>query len=318
MRAVFELTVNTPLSIGCAAGVLYEAGCVRDLAREVSRAVADELGLGSTKAASAYRIRVEALERPRVEVIRRRRKRGIQRLDLIALSRDVEYAVGGRFRLTVEGNHKAFAPAVAVLTLALTLSGLGKGGRKSLGVVDIVGAQGDAPRGGVEKLFEVARSGIRVQRCGAAPQALPPLPAAARGFFEVYRVKAGFPDVHNIFLRPNRAMLASGHFAAPDPMDRDAWFFGLPRSQKRTGYMDPQGGELRRASAVFAAAHSDRHIYGGGTYISIFLSSDWPPKLKWVGESGVESIVVDERRVREARDLFLRLIQRWSPQRVWP
>jgi CRISPR-associated protein Cmr1 len=347
MRAVFELTINTPLSVGwydpntldprfyirptsvkglwrwwaraVAAGVLYEAGCVRDLAKETSRAVAEDLGLGSTKAASAYRIRVEVLRPPRVEVVRRRRKSGIQRLDLIALSHDVEYAVGGMFRLTVEGNHRAFAPAVAALALALTLSGLGKGGRKSLGVVDVLDTRGDAPRGGVRELLEAAREGVRVGKCGAAQQGLPSIPAAARGFFEVYKVAAGFPDVHNIFLRPNRARWAAGSFAAPDPMDRNAWFFGLPRrSQRGTGYMDPRGEGLRRPSAVFAAAHSPRHKYGGGTYISLFLSADWPPKLKWVGESGVESIVVDERRVREARDLFLQLIQRWSPQRVWP
>jgi CRISPR-associated protein Cmr1 len=346
MRAVFELTIATPLSVGwydpdlvdprfyirptsvkgvwrwwaraAAAGALYEAGCVRDLAESTARAVAEDLGLGSTGAASAYRIRVEVVERPRVEVAKRRQRRGIQRLDLLALSRDVEYAVGGRFRLTVEGSHRSFASAAAALALALTLSGLGKGGRKSLGVVDVLDARGDVPSGGVGELLEAARAGVRAQRCGAAPQSLPPFPAAARGFFEVYRVSAGFPDVHNVFLRPNRARWAAGSFAAPDPMDRDAWFFGLPRSQRGTGYMDPQGGDLRRPSAVFAAAHSQRHRYGGGTYISIFLSADWPPRLKWVGGGGVDSISVDERRIRGAHSRFLQLIGRWSPQRVWP
>jgi len=347
-RAVFELTINTPLSVGwydpnvldkrfyirptsvkgvwrwwaraVAGGVLYESGCVAELAKETARLVAEGLGLGSTRAASAYRLRVEVLERPRVEVVRRGQRRGVQRFDLLALSRDVEYAVGGRFRLVVEGSHKAFDAAVATLALALTLSGVGKGGRKSLGVLDVVDARGDAPRGGVRELLETARAGVGARKCGAQPQALPPFPVVAQGFFEVYRVSARFPDLHNVFLRPNRARLAAGNFAAPDPMDRDAWFFGLPRSQRGTGYMDPEGEGLRRASAVFAAAHSQRHHYGGGAYISVFLSADWPRRLKWVGKGGVEYVVIDERRIRGAYSRLLELMRslRWNPHRVWP
>lgn len=357
MRAVFELTINTPLSIGwydpdvvdtrffirptsvkgvwrwwaraVVGGVLYEAGCVKGLEAETARIVANELGLGSTGAASAYRIQVRVLRAPNIRKLQKRVRRGIQRLDLLALSREVEYAEGGRFELVVEAqrpvDREKFRAAAAVLALALTLQGLGKGGRKALGVVDVLNVRDHGPRGGVRELMETARSGVKTQRCGAEPEALPPFPVAAKNFFEVYTVSAGFPEIHNIFLRPQRARLAYGNFAGPDPMDHDAWFLGLPRSQKGTGYMpkDKEAGrsavkEARRASAVFAAAHSKSHIYGGLSYVSIFLSGDWPQQIQWVGGSGRKDIRIDDARIRGARSRFLQLIQRWNPSRVWP
>ena len=349
MRAVFELTINTPLSMGwydpdvvdtrfyirptsvkgvwrwwaraVVGGVLYEAGCVKELESETAKIVAGDLGLGSTGAASAYRILVRVLKAPDIRRLRRRERRGVQRLDLLALSREVEYAEGGRFELVVEARSRVdrdkFTAAASVLALALTLQGLGKGGRKSLGVVDVLNVRDHGPRGGVKELIETARSAVKTQRCGAEPKALPPFPVLAKDFFEVYTVSAGFPDIHNIFLRPYRARLVSGGFAAPDPMDHDAWFFGLPRSQRGTGYV-LRDKEARRASAVFAAAHSQRHVYGGFTYFSIFLSGDWPPQLEWVGGGGRAVIKIDEARIRQARNRLLQLIQRWNPNRLWP
>mgnify|MGYP001770667745 CR=1 FL=1 len=355
MSAEFELTIATPLSVGWydpalvdrhfyirptsvkgiwrwwarafALGALFEAGCP-DL-KAASDLVA-KWGFGTTGSASAYRITVEVREPPRVRAVRRRQRSGIQRLDLIALKRDVEYAEGGRFALRVEGRGRYFDHALRILAVALTLSGVGKGSRKSLGVLDITAARGDAPREqGVRDLIEaVKREAARDAACaGRAQRAeLPPAPAVARDAFEVYSAKAGFQEVHGFFLRPNRARAASGSYSAPDPMDHMAWFFGLPRSQKGTGYMLPgedrgseRGKEFRRASAIFAAAHGDRHIYGKGTYISIFLSLDWPDQLKWVGGSGTRNIRIDAVAVRKARDLFLQLVQsRWGLQRVWP
>jgi CRISPR-associated protein Cmr1 len=182
----------------------------------------------------------------------------------------------------------------------------------------VLDARGDAPSGGVKELLEAARAGVRVQRCGAAPQSLPPFPAAARGFFEVYKVSAGFPDVHNIFLRPNRARLAAGSFAAPDPMDRDAWFFGLPRSQRGTGYMDPQGGNLRRPSAVFAGGPlATPQIRGRDLHIDIPLGR-LAPKAQ-VGRRRRRRQHLRRREEDQgAHSRFLQLIGRWNPQRVWP
>lgn len=354
MTAEFDVTIATPLSVGWydpalvdrhfyirptsvkgiwrwwarafALGALFEAGCP-DL-KAASDLVA-KWGFGTTRSASAYRITVEVREPPRVRAVRRRQRSGIQRLDLIALNRDVEYAEGGRFVLRVEGKGQYLDHALRILAAALTLSGVGKGSRKSLGVLDITAARGDAPRErGVKELIDaVKREAARDAFCPGKAQRgeLPPAPAVARDAFEVYSARAGFQEVHGFFLRPNRARAASGSYSAPDPMDHMAWFFGLPRSQKGTGYMPPGGGrktekeELRRASAVFAAAHGDRHVYGRGTYISIFLSLDWPDQLKWVGGSGTRNIRIDAAAVRKARDLFLQQVQsRWGLQKVWP
>jgi CRISPR-associated protein Cmr1 len=345
MRAEFELTIATPLSVGWyepdivdrnfyvrptsvkgvwrwwarafALGALYEAGCP-DMGR-ASEMVA-RWGFGTTSAASRYRLTVEVLQQPRVERVAKRQKRGIQRLDLIALSREVEYAVGGRFKLVVEGESEYFDLSVRILAVALTLSGLGKGGRKSLGVLDVVSARGRAPQErDVKSLVEGVRSRIKVDCRGSKPQ-LPPAPAVARDVFEVYTAQADFSTVHNFFLRPNRARLLAGDYAAPDPMDRLAWFFGLPRAQRGTGYLPPQQGqEVRRASAVFAAAHGRGHLYGGGTYVSIFLSDDWPRQLRWVGASGTQTLNITPSEILRARDLFVSLIQKaWRAQRIWP
>jgi len=219
----------------------------------------------------------------------------------------------------VEGGGEYFDLAVRILAVALTLSGLGKGGRKSLGVLDVISARGRAPREGLRELIEGVKNGIRA-RCGGPRPDLPPAPAVARDVFEVYAVGAGFHEVHNFFLRSHRARALTGSYSGPDPMDHMAWFLGLPRSQRGTGYLPPdRRAELRRASAVFAAAHGRDHVYGGGTYISVFLSSDWPSELRWVGGSGTRTIRITPQEVRRARDLFISLIQRaWGAKRVWP
>ncbi|MCX8137564.1 type III-B CRISPR module RAMP protein Cmr1 [Pyrobaculum aerophilum] len=345
MRAEFDLTIATPLSVGWyepnevdknfyirptsikglwrwwarafALGALYEAGCP-DLGKATEMVA--QWGFGTAGEASKYKITVKVVQQPKVEKVARRQRRGIQRLDLIALSRDVEYAEGGRFTLAVEGEGPHFDLAVGILAVALTLSGVGKGGRKSLGVLDITDARGRAPRArDVKELIEAVRSGVKVSCRGSSP-GLPPAPAVAKGAFEVYSANAQFRDVHNFFLRPNRARALAGNYAAPDPMDRLAWFFGLPRSQRGTGYLPPrEGEEIRRASAVFAASHGRGHIYGGRTYISVFLSEDWPPRLRWIGASGSRPINITAQEVKKARDLFVSLIQKaWGAQRIWP
>ncbi|MEZ0248075.1 MAG: type III-B CRISPR module RAMP protein Cmr1 [Thermoproteus sp.] len=343
MRAVFYATIAAPLSAGWydprildsnffirptslkglwrwwarafAAGALYEAGCVGNFLERVHAVVADGLGLGSTGRASSYTISVEVLDPPKVDACRA----DLQRFKLLALGRRGEKepalkcAVGGEFRITVEGDHKAFAAATSILAVALTLSGLGKGGRKALGSLDVVGAEESAPRGQLHELIERARRYLAVERCGAPPQ-LPPISAVAKEVFEVYRVNAGYQQLHNLFLRPERSSLFGGNYRAPDPLGGYAWFLGLPRSQRGTGYIADVG---RRASAVFAAWHSNRHIYGGGGYVSVFLSADWPPKVVWVRKGGRKEIAIDAKALQAARRAFLGLLGRFSPQRVW-
>lgn len=61
--------------------------------------------------------------------------------------------------------------------------------------------------------------------------------------------------------------------------ERLAWFLGLPRSQRGTGYFAKDKGEdvERRASPLFIAVHKDFAL------VSIFKSSDWPSTIEWRG-----------------------------------
>ena len=435
MRAEFDVTIATPLSVGWydpnivdrrfyirptsvkgiwrwwarafALGALFEAGCP-DL-KAASDLVA-KWGFGTTRSASEYRITVEVRRPPEVKTVRRRQRSGIQRLDLVALSRDVEYAVGGHFVLRVEGRGQYFDHALRILAVALTLSGVGKGSRKSLGVLDITAARGDAPREqGVRDLIEaVKREAARDAACTGRAQGaeLPPAPAVARGVFEVYAVtkdafeggsaREAFLEVHNIFLRTVRASAVS---SSSDPMDHMAWFFGLPRSQQMkvkklkcfakyvenyfkhkgvnvkvaydemsdivlindvevtnngirgkgalaeevrklfekfmsefqeyikqdniiTGYILPSKSDItRRASAVFIASHGPNHLYGGETYLSLFLSNDWPTTLMWLGCGEKQLIHITPSEVKKARDIFITSFvkKRWKNiKEIWP
>ncbi|ABO08710.1 type III-B CRISPR module RAMP protein Cmr1 [Pyrobaculum calidifontis] len=349
MRAEFEVTIATPLSAGWydpalvdrnfyirpteikgvwrwwarafAAGALYEAGCTGpDFLRRVHEIVAERLGLGSTKAASRYDLTVEVLERPRVVDSSRE---NLQRFRLLNLGRRkgrpaVEYAIGGRFKIILEGDADIQLVA-SILAVALTLSGIGKGGRKALGSLDIIRVSGAAPRRPLNEIINEIRRQISVQRCGP-PRELPKISAVSNEVFEVYKVNVDFHHLHNMFLRSERARMAKLYYAAPDPLNQKAWFLGLPREQKGTGYHINDIEVKRRASPIFVAWHSIQHVFGGGGYISIFLSQDWPTQLTWVGESGRKLIQINEQTLRDAKSAFLALLNQfgWKPQRVWP
>lgn len=361
MRAVFELTIRTPLSIGwydpsaldprfyirptsvkglwrwwaraVAAGALYEAGCAGNtklFLKQVSEIVGKGLGLGTTGMASKYRLTVKVEEPPEVKTICTEKDdedKELQRLRLLTMPRragdikidtSLQYARGGLFKLEVEGDHAAFATAVNILAMALTLSGLGKGGRKSLGVLDIIRVEGDISAKYIRNLIDDVTQDVKrlVRRCeGGGKPELPPIPAVVKDFFEVYRVSADFRTIHNIFLRQYRSRGRRGQ----DPMHLHAWFLGLPRSQKGTGYIVPQQKDFRRPSAVFAAAHGSEHRYGGETYLSIFLSSDWPDQITWQGLASRTPITIKTLvSLTKAKDKFLETLKQLQPQRVWP
>ncbi|MEM1598020.1 MAG: type III-B CRISPR module RAMP protein Cmr1 [Pyrobaculum sp.] len=391
MKAVFYVTIASPLSVGWydpmlldenfyirptslkglwrwwarafAAGALYEAGCVGgDFFKKVHELVSRDLGLGSTEQASSYTITVEVMQRPMVEDAQRA---NLQRFKLLSLGKRgadrprIRYATGGSFRISVEGDHPAFSTAVSILAVALTLSGLGKGGRKGLGSLDVVKTDGHAPRGSLPEVINKVKSSLAVRRCGEPPR-LPPISAVAKGVFEVYKVNVNYQTLHNLFLRSERAKLSGSNPESPDPLGGYAWFLGLPRSGKdrdtgvTTGYLissekEEGGGRgsaiVRRASPVFAAWHSNKHVYGGGGYVSVFLSADWPRQIQWVRlpksqqkadaqgtthrvdehatgrhdapKPTPQMIIINEDKLQEAKAKFLKLLEKFSPTRIW-
>jgi CRISPR-associated protein Cmr1 len=271
---------------------------------------------------------------------------GLQRLILLAMGHEREerweaecLTPGARFKLRVEErlpvDRKSAEAALAALSLALTFSGFGKGGRRGLGCFRVVRATGEYAAlfdAGVSVADKVTRAvnaarrvaEVRADESGAGE--LPPLPLvsardlvggyAVRGRklrpFQVIEVRGGdasrlLEELHNFFLRGVRAKKLLGSYREPDALRENwnAWVLGLPREQKKpkqgleTGYAI-LGVADRRPSPFFLAVHE------GVAYLSVFVSADWPAVLWWRdidkirGRQRKKKILIDEMRVISA------------------
>jgi len=147
--------------------------------------------------------------------------------------------------------------------------------------------------------------------------AIPPLPALSKSTYQntinvakVYVAEGiKFEKIHNFFLRSERCRVLYGNPKCVDNLrdKRAAWVLGLPREQRvkpskkvkrflsdhdseglpkeqlKTGYLIESPNVSRRASPIIISYHSEKNVFGPGTFISIFLSGDWPNALKWQG-----------------------------------
>jgi CRISPR-associated protein Cmr1 len=109
-------------------------------------------------------------------------------------------------------------------------------------------------------------------------------------------------ELQDFFYRPGRSRRMSFKITNADESQdtitskRLAWFLGLPREQRGTGYISNVN---RRASPIHLAVH------GGRALFTFFLSSDWPTEIKWKGlygkkQQGKKLLDVDGGRVKEA------------------
>lgn len=339
------------------AGVMYDAGCLngveaRDVvlkpsekeAEAVASVVGKALGLGFAgereAARSRYVLRVRVYREPQVSSVSRgntyvRLPDGstvqLQRLTLLALGRPVEYALGGDFEVSVEGPAER-APLLA-MAVALTLGGVGKGSRKGLGSLDVYDVRGPlrpTPVGQLLQELYGAVERLAGGRCGKPSRPLPPMPALSKSAAEVHFIRGvKFADVHNFFLRPQRARVIYGRYDAEDELRKrlDAWVLGLPRSQRGTGYFIESKDIDRRASTFMVSYHTASHVFApqreAGAYLTVMCSGDWPKKLSW-SDHGEEEITLDLDRIKEACDAakgeFLDYVKRLggTPQKVWP
>ncbi|MEM4827777.1 MAG: hypothetical protein QXK07_07060, partial [Desulfurococcaceae archaeon] len=241
-----------------------------------------------------------------------------------------------RFTLSVEKVREKYKDAeelaLKILIVSLQLSGVGKGGRRGLGSLDITHIDSEDVLSSVdrdiakfikdvyEKSIEIVNNREYQEICGVksnkqvSNKVLPPLPAVSKKAFELYKVDArSYRDfvhvqVHQFFVRTERCKALEGKKICRDDLRKnlDAWFLGLPREQKDTGYRIPS--ELvRRASPIFVTYHSEKNIFGQGIFVSVFLSGDWPKKLEWRGGSGVSKpIEIDANKIKEAHDVFIK------------
>ncbi|MEM2230267.1 MAG: type III-B CRISPR module RAMP protein Cmr1 [Ignisphaera sp.] len=270
-----------------------------------------------------------------------------QRIRLLTLKKAVEgIDQGHEFILSVEKVREKYKDAedlaLKILIASLQLSGVGKGGRRGLGSLDIVPTKydnvpekdedmlkdilkgvdndiGTLIRHVYEKSIEIVNNEKYQEICGiksikqATNKVLPPLPAVSKGAFELYKVDVknykDFIQIHQFFVRTGRTrcMVIQGKRICKDELRKthSAWFLGLPREQKATGYIIVSESVVRRASPIFTTYHTSDNVFGPGIFVTVFLSGDWPKQLKWMGGGGKQPISIDVGKIKEARETFV-------------
>jgi CRISPR-associated protein Cmr1 len=285
------------------------------------------MGLGYTGSLDAEGSRFilysESLQNIRI----RNLKDEFQRIRLLSIKRSVEtLEPGGGFRVIVrkrvERYRDAENTALRILIVSLQLSGLGKGGRRGLGSLDIRSRIDVVRERNLKDLVEnVYRETIEIIRKYAdlcikrsfvekREDLIPPMPLVSKGsyknlkIFQILSVRnVSFRSLHNFFVRSERCRVLYGNYICEDDLRKtlNAWILGLPREQKSTGYSIRSETIVRRASPILLSYHARGNIFGEGGFISVFISGDWPLRLKWCeGSSGCKDINIDPSRLMDA------------------
>jgi CRISPR-associated protein Cmr1 len=333
---------------------------------EISKIVGRDMGLGyadpqgKLSEASNYSIVVTPLQNVEKlkkaicgDSLRKEDIKNLQRISLLCLKgkertegvkeeKVLEYLeLGARFLLKVEKRlpieHKGANVALSALSLALTFSGFGKGGRRGLGCFRVVRSSGkyaelfDPKLPAVEKLkhaVAAVRDLLKIEVSEEGVGELPPLPIiSTRRLAMSYTIKEEqeehvlrpfqvlevsgdssqriLTNLHNFFLRGARAKQLFRSYKAMDILRKkyNAWVLGLPRKQKvkevELGYFIKSEDIERRASPFILALH------GNIAYLSVFVSADWPRQLEWVGnpkikkneKGNVKKVVTDSQLI---------------------
>ena len=234
--------------------------------------------------------------------------------------------------------------AIKILVMALQLSGLGKGGRRGLGSLDIISLRGFSTQRSIRDLMsdiyslaskiiedphtrEICKCLTYLKR--RSEDHLPPIPIISKRMIRnninissisiISQIR--FRDIHNFFLRSYRCYVLTKRYDCFDNIRNtySGWFLGLPRKQQISkGY---EAGEIsRRASPIYVAYHERENLFGEGAYVSILLSADWPYKITW---DGVDITINDDKILDAYKivwDEFEDYLKRLNAKttRVWP
>ncbi|MCC6022904.1 MAG: type III-B CRISPR module RAMP protein Cmr1 [Desulfurococcaceae archaeon] len=316
------------------AGALYDLGLLsgeegidvvlrptKDSTTTISYFVGKILGLGyvgmmGESEASRFTLYVEGSVKPTLLHDR------LQRIRLLTIKRRVEGVdVGQKFKIIVRRRVSKYSEAedlaIKILVLALQLSGIGKGSRRGLGSLDILSEPFSTTKNikslikdvydGCREVVERYRGYVRTSSRSKELECpnFPPLPLISKGSIygvnisQILRVKnVGFEALHNFFIRSERCRVLYGSHIRSDEIRNHlvAWFLGLPRQQRGTGYMDKIS---RRASPIILSYHSSKNFFGDGGLITTLVSGDWPRKLLWRGTSS-KYINIDCRAIVNA------------------
>jgi len=287
--------------------------------RVITKIIGEKLGLGmageAESLASRFSIYTMLDRSPRSLRYAPSQPSDWQRVRLLTIRNPIEaYDRGGTYSLHIEwfdGSGWRPETALKILLVALQFSGVGKGSRRGLGSLDILRVDGlpfPIPRS-VEQLIKEAYRECReiVEESRRELEGLerrdqnqlPPFPVVSGSQALGVKVTqmriyqnvdlSTFTRIHNFFVRSERCRVLYGSLICNDPLRLNllAWFLGLPREQRGTGYKIKASGVHRRASPIHLAFHTGTNMFGGGAYLAVFLSADWPKELEWTDGPGV-------------------------------
>jgi CRISPR-associated protein Cmr1 len=307
------------------------------------------LGIAGESGAEASRFTIYAEYAGRASLQPRCSSDGLQRVRFLSLGkkRVCYHERGTRFSIVVEKRRNvdpyAELAAVKILAVALQLSGLGNGGRRGLGSLD-VSLPPDLRYRDLKQLIsdayeftlEIVRSTASKKSWSTRRRAdAPPIPAVSKSSFKdlpVARIMIAnvrdFPAIHNFFVRSERCRVLAGSPICDDDLRKtlNAWILGLPRGREKpspTGYTIDVKRISRRASPILVAYHTTANSFGYGAYISILFSADWPKEIEWFG-AGVQTINVDLDRLYNAYKVAVSELQSYLQKvdaqvtHVWP
>jgi CRISPR-associated protein Cmr1 len=314
------------------AGAMYDAGLLEceeegnlvcGIDPESLNKIVEKTGdlLGSQGSASKFRIVVN-----RAKANRKEDEFAAQRIRLLSMGKRGKISYGDKAyaEIIIEKSphvkridENEIKVVIGSLLTALSLNGLGKGGRRGLGTfsVEVEGFKGDFLVNGKldhSKLRELIRETMKSVRSylnldRGKPSEMPPIDCISEAKIDLSGIVPGVRvinlretpvfmivrakpredkstdnmviELQDFFYRPARLRRMKYRISSADESrdgitrERLAWFLGLPRMQKMTGYIY----DGRRASAVHLAVHKE------GALFTFFLSGDWPTEMVWIG-----------------------------------
>ncbi|AFH42070.1 RAMP superfamily CRISPR-associated protein [Fervidicoccus fontis] len=366
-----------------ACGVLYDRGC-NPLPSDLVKIVGKDLGLGyagvniggKSAMPSKYIIRVnetfeptnfkkasinktdlkelqrivlllggrpESLEPNNAEkvILKRRGKGGVERTLELYLPQSRFYTIS-LFSTESDSNKKA--AAVLSFLSAIMLMGIGKGGRRGLGSLDIIEIEKQPEINGkrinelslkvedlVDKTYEHFRNldSIKDPQCTkkSIDKNLPNFPCLSKNHEDItsiYHVEARdeskkafdvFKDLHNLFNLSMRSRERNFPKICSNLKEYD-WFLGIPRKGKYKE--EKEGGkseEWRRPSPVILSAH-DNKIFGNGAFLTVLASADWPDIM-------INGKQIDSQQIGDAKKTFENCLKaycstKYKITRIWP
>jgi len=304
-------------AISCFVGKILGLGYVGKDGSEASRFVIHVEARSQPKLIKLRDLKgAQRLQRPRLLMLERN-------ADVEGIDRGYRFALVIRRRVSKYSDAEELALRILYMAIQLSGMGKGsRRGMGSLDIVSrdpIIAGFGDI-RELIESVYSDCLKIVEEHKEDCVKydpkqrSVIPPLPALSKSTYQnisvarVYVAKGvEFEKIHNFFLRSERCRALHKDPKCVDDLRSKfaAWVLGLPREQRhrklegftgtgthvlglpreqlKTGYLIESPNVSRRASPIIISYHSEKNIFGPGTFIGTFLSGDWPNALRWHG-----------------------------------